>query len=227
LTDHISAIAYLKASNTEPKDNFGYSVILSGDGNTLAVGTPFEDSGSRGVDGNQQDNSALDSGAVYIFVKKGTEWQQQAYLKSLNSDEKDNFGAVVSLSSDGNILAIGAPWEDSSSSSLGNNNAEIDSGAVYIFTRAGQQWQQNAYLKASNAQSDDFFGDAVSLSGDGNYLAVGAPGEDSGDNDPLDNSVQRSGVVYIFYRINSSWTQVAYLKSSNVGQGDEFGVLSV
>ena len=57
--------AYVKASNTDPKDGFGYQVALSGD--TLAVTAVDESSKARGVDGDQADNSAMASGAVYIF----------------------------------------------------------------------------------------------------------------------------------------------------------------
>ncbi|MDW8373921.1 MAG: FG-GAP repeat protein, partial [Planctomycetota bacterium] len=59
--------AYIKASNTGADDWFGYSVALSADGNTLAVGAPYEESNATGIGGNQNDNSAADSGAVYLF----------------------------------------------------------------------------------------------------------------------------------------------------------------
>jgi hypothetical protein len=71
--------AYLKASNTEAGDFFGYSVAVSGD--TVVVGTRREDSNATGVNGNQNDNSAVDSGAAYVFVRCGGTWSQQAYLK--------------------------------------------------------------------------------------------------------------------------------------------------
>ena len=59
--------AYVKASNTEFLDYFGYSVALSGDGTHLAVGAPGEDSSATGIGGDQLDDSAPDSGAVYLY----------------------------------------------------------------------------------------------------------------------------------------------------------------
>src|SRR2546425_1175939 len=61
--------AYLKASNTETNDQFGYRVAASGD--TVVVGAWDEDSNATGVDGNQADNSTANAGAVYVFVRSG------------------------------------------------------------------------------------------------------------------------------------------------------------
>src|SRR6185436_7644749 len=90
--------AYLKASNTGAGDFFGHSVALSGD--TLAVGAEGEASGATGVNsaGGQADNSASLAGAVYVFVRTGTTWTQQAYLKASNTDAGDFFGVSVALS---------------------------------------------------------------------------------------------------------------------------------
>jgi hypothetical protein len=65
--------AYVKASNATAYNYFGYSVTISGDGNTLAVGALGEST------------SASFSGAVYIFVRAGTAWSQQAYDKPFDS----------------------------------------------------------------------------------------------------------------------------------------------
>src|ERR1043166_5591155 len=89
----IAQQAYIKASNTDPFDYFGYSVAISGD--TIVVGAPQESSNATGVNGNQTDNSATNSGAAYIFVRNGTNWVQQAYLKASNTDAGDQFGYRV------------------------------------------------------------------------------------------------------------------------------------
>src|SRR6185436_14690346 len=81
-----SALAYIKASNTGAGDNFGSQVVMSADGMTLAVSAPSEDSAALGVDGIQTDDGAADSGAVYVFVRTGATWRQQAYLKASNTD---------------------------------------------------------------------------------------------------------------------------------------------
>ena len=110
----LDTIGYFKASNTGELDHFGI-VAISGDGNTLAVGVGQEDSNSRGINGDQDDNSSPGSGAVYLFRHDGMGWNQQAYIKASNTEAnpshpevRDGFGAVA-LSEDGNTLAVG-PW---------------------------------------------------------------------------------------------------------------------
>ena len=218
------AEAYLKASNTGRFDDFGSSVSLSGD--TLAVGAPDESSSATGVDGSQSDNSASGSGAVYIFTRSGTTWSQQAYLKASNTDADDNFGSSVSLS--GDTLAVGADGESSNATGVNgsqSDNSASKGGAVYVFTRSGTTWSQQAYLKASNTGAYDQFGDSVSLSGD--TLAVGADGESSSatgvNGSQSDNSARNGGAVYVFTRSGTTWSQQAYLKASNTGASDLFG----
>ena len=199
--------AILTASNTEVDDEFGYSVALSGD--TLAVGAFHEDSSTQGVDTTANED-ALQSGAVYIFVRSAGSWIQQAYIKASNSEANDEFGISVSLS--GDTLVVGATGEDSDATGMigGPNELASSAGAVYIFTRIGSSWSEQAYLKASNASGGDLFGTSVSLSGE--TLAVGAHIEGSA-----------SGAVYIFTRNVTTWSEQAYIKASNTQAGDRFG----
>ncbi len=222
--------AYVKASNSEADDWFGQSVALSGDGNTLAVGAYREDSSATGIGGNQADNSATLSGAVYMFSRSGTTWTQQAYVKASNTEADDNFGFSVALSSDGNTLAVGATGEASSATGIGGSQADnlaALSGAVYVFTRGGTTWTQQAYVKASNTETQDYFGRSVALSADGNTLAVGANEEDSNatgiESGQVDNSAGNSGAVYVLTRSGTTWTQQAYVKASNTEVDDRFG----
>ena len=216
--------AYLKGSNTDSFDAFGWSVSLSGD--TLAVGAASEASNATGINGDQTNNSAANSGAVYVFARSGTTWTQQAYIKASNTDQLDLFGLSVSLS--GDTLAVGASQESSSAKGIGGdqtNNAAYQSGAAYVFTRNGTIWTQQAYLKASNTADSASFGNSVSLSGD--TLAVGAPGESSNatgvGGDQTNFLAYQSGAVYVFTRSGTIWTQQAYVKASNTGAGDMFG----
>jgi hypothetical protein len=216
--------AYLKASNTGAGDQFGFSVALSGD--TLAVGAFGDDSAAQGVGGDQTDNSAIESGAVYVFRRSGATWQQEAYLKGSNTAGGDYFGISVALSDD--TLAVGAFAEDSAAQGVGGDQgseAAQDSGAVYVFRRSGSTWQQEAYLKASNTGAGDELGSSVALSGD--TLAVGAIREDSAaqgiNGNQSDNSASFSGAVYVFRRSGTTWQQEAYVKASNTGAGDFFG----
>src|ERR1044071_1992293 len=117
----VKQIAYIRASNAEALDHFacgggnqghtGTSISISGDGNTLAVGAPFESGGSRGINGNQNDNSMYAAGAVYVYTRQGQSWAQQAYVKASNPGLNDHFGSSVALSRDGNTMAGAAHWE--------------------------------------------------------------------------------------------------------------------
>ena len=214
--------AYLKASNARANALFGYAVAISGD--TLAVGAYLENSYARGIDGDQSDRSADGSGAVYVFVRAGQSWSQQAYIKASNTRKGAQFGRVIALS--GNTLAVGSPFESSAATGIDGDQANSDapeSGAVYVFKRQGQSWAQQAYLKASNAKAGDMFGSGLALSGD--TLAVGAHRE-SGGAGPADHASQPlagSGAVYVFQRTSEGWTQQAYIKASNARAGDRFG----
>ena len=223
--------AYLKASNAEAMDFFGTGALsISTDGNTVAVGAFREQSSATGIDGNAGDNSAFAAGAVYVFVRTGTTWNQQAYVKASNTQLGDAFGSSVALAGDGNTLAVGAIYEDGNGVGVAaqSDNSVYGSGAVYIFMRSSGTWSQQAYLKASNPGVNDNFGNKLSLSSDGNTLAVGAYLEDSnatGVNSAgqADDSAVDSGAVYVFTRSNNSWSQQAYLKASNTEAGDWFG----
>jgi hypothetical protein len=219
--------AYLKASNTETSvaqrsDSFGISVSISGD--TLVVGADAEASNAVGVNGNQNDNSILSAGAAYVFVRSDGVWKQQAYLKASNTNQLttnysgDGFGSSIAIS--GNTVVIGAPDESSNATGVNgdqNDNSASGSGAVYVFVRNGNIWSQQAYLKASNTDAFDHFGRSVSISE--NTLVVSAPREDSDatgvNGDENDNSATNSGAAYVFVRIGNTWSQQAYLKSSN------------
>ncbi|MET0120248.1 MAG: hypothetical protein ABW124_04315 [Candidatus Thiodiazotropha sp. 6PLUC9] len=200
--------AYIKASNTDRDDDFGRAVSLSYDGNTLAVGAPGESSAATGVDGDQQDNSAQSAGAVYLFTRNADIWGQLAYLKASDSSASEVFGQALSLSTSGNRLSVGAAEK------------------VYVFEGGEDVWQQRAILESSNGEEGDYFGSAVQLSGDGVTLAVGAHYEASssmGVDGESDNSAAQSGAVYLFVLDGESWTQQAYIKSSNSEAGDRFG----
>lgn len=169
--------ASLRASNADVSDGFGRAVSLSADGNTIVVGARFESSFASGVNGFEFDNTRSRSGAAYIFVNNNGIWEQQAYLKASVSDFGDNFGEAVSISANGNVVAIGAKNEDSASVGINgdpNDNSQDRPGAVYVFARDNGNWQQQAYVKASDTNGFAFFGESLSLSADGSALAVGA-----------------------------------------------------
>ena len=240
--------AFLKATSPDKFDHFGEGGVLDGhagqgvaisaDGNTIAVGAPHEASNARGIGGNQNDNSTYDAGAVYVFARNGAMWRPQAYVKASNPSRSAHFGASVALSADGSTMVVGAPWESSGSKGINStpDTSLPQAGAVYVFTRSGTTWSQQAYIKSSNAgqageEGDgDQFGFSVAISGDGSTIAAGANSEDSNatgiNGNQNDDSASSAGAVYVFGRTGTTWTQQAYIKSDSPAMavaGIQFG----
>ncbi|MEI8027333.1 MAG: hypothetical protein WCI18_13375 [Pseudomonadota bacterium] len=229
--------AYLKASNANASDNFGYSVAISG--NTAAIGAFQEGSSQTAITNgttSSTDNSAFSAGACYIYVRAGPTWAQEAYLKASNANAYDNFGYSVAIS--GNTAVIGAYQESSNQITITNgttsstDNSTSASGASYIYKRTGSTWIQEAYLKASNSNTADNFGSSVALSGD--TVVVGAFWESSneititnGTTSSSDNSASGAGASYIYKRTGSTWAQEAYLKASNSNAFDRLFSVAV
>ncbi len=181
--------AKLTASDAEANDVFGGSVSLSGD--YAVIGAYYENTGGS------------NAGAAYIFKNNSGMWTQQAKLIASDADESDVFGISVSLSGDHAI--IGAYQEDAGGS---------DAGAAYIFKNNSGTWTQQAKLTASDAESGDFFGVSVSISGD--YAIIGANSESTmGGN---------AGAAYIFKNNSGTWTEQAKLTASDAESGDFFGI---
>jgi hypothetical protein len=180
--------AKLMASDAQSSDRFGGSVAVSGD--TAVIGARYEDTGGS------------DAGAAYVFTRSGGSWTQQAKLMASDAQSSDYFGGSVAVS--GDTAVIGASREDT-----GGSNA----GAVYVFTRSGGAWVEQAKLLASDAQANDNFGDSVAVSGD--TAVIGAYGEATGGSN--------AGAVYVFTRSGGSWTQQAKLLASDAQSSDYFG----
>jgi len=140
-------------------DSFGESVSLSADGYRLAVGAPYND-GSGNDTGHARVYQWLDS----AWVQLGTD---------IDGEAVRDYSADLSLSSDGNRLAIGAAYND------GNGDA---SGHVRAYQWSGTAWTQLG-TDIDGEAAEDISGGAVSLSSDGNRLAIGANHNDgNGDN---------------------------------------------
>ncbi|WP_049723659.1 hypothetical protein [Gilvimarinus polysaccharolyticus] len=212
LDDQVTdAIGYLKAGSAQQNATFGFAMATSADGKTLAVGSPRFDIA---------EDAGTNSGAVFIYQASDTGWQLSQTLNNPAPDlgEGDLFGYSLALSDDGLTLAIGAPYEDSAADSSAADNSVSDAGAVYVYSNTNSNWQQQALIKASNAEQQDYLGVRVALSADGSRLAASAPYEDSNasgvNGDQADNSIELAGAVYTYQRNGSNWSQQAYIKPS-------------
>jgi hypothetical protein len=194
----LDTIGYLKASNTDPRDGLGIDVVVSADGYTLAVSATGEASNASGVNGNQADNSSGNSGAVYVFRRRGNIWQQEAYLKAGVNQEEQVFGGRLryvdyqpqAISADGSMLAVGAAGQDV--------NGVEDAGAVYVYRRQGSTWSLMATLHASPLHPSDWFGHSVDMSHDGRTLKVNGI-------QPIDERGSSEMRTYIFVRPGNTW----------------------
>jgi hypothetical protein len=189
--------AKLTASDGAAGDRFGTAVAFLG--NTALVGAPYDDVGSNS-----------DQGSTYVFTRSETAWTQQAKLTASDGATNDMFGISAALSSGyltSDTALVGARHDD-----IGSNS---DQGSVYVFTRSGTTWSQQAKLTASDGATDDMFGTSVDLSGD--TALVGARYDDVGSNSD-------QGSAYVFTRSGTTWSQQQQLTAADGAATDMFGV---
>lgn len=196
--------AFLMASNADPGDQFGNSVSLGADGSILAVGAPYEQSTASGINGDQDDNSSFGEGAAYIFEYRDSEWVQTTYIKSTDGTKGlvwydiNDFAYVVELSGDGRTLAVGNP-----TFTLPGN------GDVHVYRMDSGQWiLDNVFyvrdLCFSDGSGCSALGEAISLSADGNTLALGC--QDCDPPIPEDGRTYEDfGVAYVYSRESGEW----------------------
>lgn len=216
--------AYVKAGNAGSNDQFDPSSLIYGttvalSGETLAVGAPFEDSNLKVITpGSAAGNeSASNSGAVYVFRRTNSVWSQEAFIKAQYAVAGQEFGSAVALS--GNLLAVSAPKDKYTQTTILNagdgvsqnpaSDTQYHQGAVYLYRRNGNTWSEEAYLKPPVIQSKTdlttgttveslSFGDSLAVQGD--LLAVGVP---------MDNSNQSTITT-----TTSAWNSANYLNDS-------------
>jgi hypothetical protein len=198
--------AYVKASNSSAESYFGSAIAISSDGSTLAVGAMRESNVAQGVNPPESGVIEYGVGAAYVFTRSASAWKQESYLKASNADPLDNFGLAVALSDDGDMLLVTAPYEAGNRAGLSaasvNDNDASSSGAAYLFGRSQGVWMQQSYIKAPNADAEDFFGFSAAISGDGQTLGITAIGEDSAatgtNGNQQENSMHNTGAAYLY-----------------------------
>jgi len=184
--------AKLTASDGADFDGFGSAVAVSG--NTAVIGAPDHDPGSK-----------PGAGQVYVFVRSGTTWSEQARLTASDGADFDGFGSAVAVS--GNTAVIGAPDHDPGS--------KAGAGQAYVFARSGTAWSEQARLTASDGAAGDAFGFAVAISG--STVVIGAPVF------PGITAGPGPGQAYVFARSGPTWSQQAKLIASDGAAGDALG----
>ncbi len=177
-------------------DYFDYSLAMSADGTTLVVGVQSADS------------SYTDDGKAYVYKFASGSWSIFQTINSPTGANDDNFGASVSISGNGLTIVAGATKANKS-------GFDADSGGAYVYYYNGSAYALQASLYGADTTSNDFFGNSVSLSHDGSYLAVGAIGEYT--------STNPHGTVYVYVRSANSWSQQQKITAATASSGDLFG----
>ena len=180
----------LTAADGAEGDAFGQSIALSGD--TVVIGAPHDD------------DKGNDAGSVYVFTRSGTTWSQQVKLTAADGVAGDVFGISIAFS--GDTIVIGADL---------NDEKALNAGAVYVFTRSGSSWSQQAKITAADGAETDIFGVRVALSGD--TILISARRDDD-DVMGID-----AGSAYIFTRTGTTWQQQIKLTASDGAADDRFG----
>ncbi|MFN2272585.1 MAG: hypothetical protein ACK2US_17215, partial [Anaerolineae bacterium] len=211
--DNWGEVRKLTASDATASDEFGWSVVISGD--TVVVGAPGEDGGLG--------DPLLGAGAAYVFGRNqggGDHWGEVRKLTASDAAVNDHLGYAVAVSGD---TAVAGAHED--------DDGGATSGSAYVFERnydpndpstpLADNWGQVRKLTASDATTFDHFGWSAAISGD--TVVVGAPGEDGGSGDPLPGA----GAAYVFGRNQGgadNWGQVQKLTASDAAEGDGLGL---
>ena len=181
----------LTAGDGAAGDLFGYGTAVSGD--TVVVGAPSSDVGG-----------SADQGSVYVFGYAEGAWTQQAKLTASDGAAGDWFGSFVGIS--GDTIAVTAPNKQ-----VGGNPYQ---GAVYVFTRSGDTWTQEAMLAAADGRAYDALGFTLAI--DGDTVVAGAMSHEVGGH-------PGQGASYVFARSGGGWSQQAMLTASDGEAGDGFG----
>lgn len=223
----------LSLQNGKPNDNFGAAVALEGD--TLAVG-------ARGG----QISAAANAGLALVYTRSGGHWTLQQVLSAADGGADDYFGTTVALAGDTLVVGnsavalerralyvfrrAGGTWRQVQKLNSSGPAAVwgdtlvltvltgLEQSAVQFYTRHGESWvrQQELTGDPSTTAFSTGFGSALALNE--NYLAVGAPAEARGPEEPDE------GRVYLFQRSGAGWVRQQKLAASDAAAHDQFGV---
>lgn len=185
----------LTGTSLSSSANSGNSVAISQDGNYMICGAPVDD------------NGGTDQGSAHVFVQAGGTWTEQEKISPTVGENSSRFGTSVSISADGVYAVVGASDHD---------NGNTNQGLAYVFVRDGATWTQQQVLTPSDNQDSAFFGNAIDISANGQYVIVGSSKHNGGSTD--------EGKAYIFIRNNTTWTEQQILTAAGDAEnGAQFG----
>lgn len=210
---HWEEISQLRASNQNAEQHFGSSLAINDAGTVIVVGAE-----GTGAIFNKP-------GAAYVFEYLDNNWIESTILQANNPDHDDNFGLTADISADGKLIVIGAPNEASSNKDP-SDNSNPNVGAVYVYNKEENgAWSAPIYLKPETGKANQFFAYYLDLSSNGRFLAVSATSDNSNTiDDPNNTDAIKSGAVWIFEKTDAGWQTPQFIKASNIGPHDLFGI---
>lgn len=224
----------ITAPNAAPGDLFGWSSDISHDGNYLVAGAPWGSksyifvksgnswsnqiaialaanyNGGRSTTINGDGTHAIIaqpgyygvSGSVKYYNRSGNTWTNRGNISSPGGANNDSYGASVSISKDGNYCIIGAPYQRTT-----------NTPAVYMYVRSGNSWSRQARI--TTALYSGYFGNSVSMSGDGTTAIVGRA-------NPYGNGSGGGDRVLVYTRSGNSWSLQQTIASNDLQYTDYF-----
>ena len=179
----------LNPASPADQDYYGGSVCIDGTGTYAGVG-------------------AWGSNKFYIYIRSGSTWSLQQEIAGpykVSSGYSDEYGNTCCITPDGTRLCVGAAT---------NPTGGTNKGAVYVYSRSGTSWTQEAFVQASVTTVK--LGRSIDISNDGDYIFTGSPFEGTGAN-------EYAGSGFIFTRSGTTWSQQAQLTASDRASNDMMG----
>jgi hypothetical protein len=194
-------------------DQFGYNSAINGD--TLVVSAIREDS-----NGDPEDNSVNNSGAIYSFQRESGNWVLKQFLKAPVPTPNAHFGYTLDLYDD--VLVVGLKETFTVTGQSSGTARTTGNGVVYVFRQQNSLWELEATLKPSRPFHSDKYGSTLAVSGD--TIVVGDPEEDNDGNlTPTQYRNEEYGAVYVYVWSGTDWVEQAYLKASPLYRRIYFG----
>lgn len=178
-------------------DQFGYNSAINGD--TLVVSAIREDS-----NGDPEDNSVNNSGAIYSFQRESGNWVLKQFLKAPVPTPNAHFGYTLDLYDD--VLVVGSKETFTVTGQSSGTARTTGDGVVYVFRQQNSLWELEATLKPSRPFHSDKYGSTLAVSGD--TIVVGDPEEDNDGNlTPTQYRNEEYGAVYVYVWSGTDWVE--------------------